>query len=95
MLLVLVWFFASVFATAPTLKTVQVFPYFILRWHHALAYGGFIRAGPIVQQPPPLPSVVPSSEAPSTPKEEMLVNVSAPGGMGFDGFPTIPERHNG
>ncbi|OEH74703.1 hypothetical protein cyc_02755 [Cyclospora cayetanensis] len=65
------------------------------RWHHALAYGGFIRAAPLVQHALPPSTVPPSSEAPSTPKEEMLVSVNIPDGIGFDGAPTLSERHNG
>ncbi|KAL8436753.1 hypothetical protein Efla_002185 [Eimeria flavescens] len=66
------------------------------RWHYALAYAGFIRPAPPTRQPPPSasPSIPQSSEPPSTHREEMVVSVSVPGCLGFDGEATEPQRHD-
>ena len=64
------------------------------RWHHALAYGGFLRTAPVEQQAP-VSTVPPSSEPASSLKEEMLVSTSAPEGLGFDNAPTLSQRKNG
>ncbi|CDJ58246.1 hypothetical protein, conserved [Eimeria maxima] len=64
------------------------------RWSHGLAYGGFLRTA-AASAPPPLPSAPPSSRPPSVREEEILVNVSVPEGVAFDGVPTSRERHDG
>ncbi|KAL8445993.1 hypothetical protein Emed_005274 [Eimeria media] len=85
--------------SSSSMSTNKIQPFLVLivcryRWHHALAYAGFIRIGPVIQQPSVIPSIQLSSEPPSTPREEMVVSVSVPGAIGFDGAPTTPERHN-
>ncbi|KAL8442171.1 hypothetical protein Emag_006597 [Eimeria magna] len=81
-------------AAAATAAAVVAAKVEVMQWHHALAYAGFIRIGPVAQQPSVIPSIQLSSEPPSTPREEMLVSVSVPGAIGFDGAPTLSERHN-
>ncbi|CDJ53463.1 hypothetical protein, conserved [Eimeria brunetti] len=65
------------------------------RWSHALAYGGFLRGAPLVQGGPPTPGGPPASRGVSEREEEVLVRVSAPEGLAFDGGPTLTERHDG
>ena len=70
------------------------------RWSHALAYGGFLRtvasaAAAAPAAAAPLQSAPPSSRPASTREEELLINVSVPEGIAFDGVPTLNERHDG